>query len=175
MLSSNSNLDVLPSGTTLQPQISNIEASASEITVTYSLGNNVVSNAAAADHDRLRSLTLNYNLKSVLGTLSPVPVSAQTVTRVGSQIAAIFPVPANEELQPFLIYEMQMSLAVRGLGGPSSDTRTFIRGLQGGNMFISHSMSMKPGVSNVMIWSTSCLYTEPLKLFCINPETVNSQ
>lgn len=124
----------LCAGTTLEPQFStsSIEASASEINVTYSLRSaNAISNAARADHDRLRSLTLTYNLRSVMDTFSPETVSAQAVSRVGSQIVATFPVSATEELQPFLVYEMEMSLAVRGEMGPLSNTVTFIRGLEG--------------------------------------------
>lgn len=121
-------------GTTLKPQFttSSIEASASEIKVTYSLrGANTVSNAARADHNRLRSLTLTYNLRSVMDTFSPETVSAQAVSRIGSQIVATFPVSATEELQPYFVYEMEMSLAVRGEMGPLSNTVTFIRGLEG--------------------------------------------
>ena len=132
-LSHVTNPDVLPSGTTLQPQVSTVEASASEITVTYSLtGANTLSSAAMADHDRLRSLTINYNPRSPAGSFTPITVSAQTVSRAGSEIAATFPVPdSSEDIQPFLIYELQLSLAVQGQTGPLSDTRTFIRSLQG--------------------------------------------
>ena len=91
----------------------------------------MISNAARADHDRLRSLTLTYNLRSVMDTFSPETVSAQAVSRVGSQIVATFPVSATEELQPFLVYEMEMSLAVRGEVGPLSNPMIFIRGLEG--------------------------------------------
>ena len=69
-----------------------------------------------------------------MDTYSPETVSAQAVSRVGSQIVATFPVSATEELQPYFVYEMEMSLAVRGEMGPLSNTVTFIRGLEGASL-----------------------------------------
>ena len=148
-------------GTTLQPVISTIDASASDIQVTYRFnGTDTLSNAARADHDRLRSLTVNYKFRSMMGTFDLQTVSAQTVSRVGSQIVATFPVPSSEELQPFLVYIMNMFLSVRGEAGPMSDTTTFSRSIDGESLFMfSNSMStctQKPG-DKFMIGSTGCL------------------
>ena len=134
----------------MQPVINTINASASDIQVTYRLdGINTLSNAARADLGRLRSLTVNYKFFSVMDTFDSQTVSAQTVSRVGSQIVATFPVPSSEEFQPFLVYEMNMFLSVRGEAGPMSDTRTFFRSIDGESVFtFSNSMSMctqKPG------------------------------
>ena len=136
-------ISLLHAGTTLQPVISSTDASASDIQVTYRFnGADTLSNAARADHDRLRSLTVNYKFRSVMGTFDSQTVSAQTVSRVGSQIVATFPVPSSEELQPFLVYQMNMFLSVRGEAGPMSDTRTFSRSIDGESLFMfSNSMS----------------------------------
>ena len=71
-----------------------------------------------------------------MDTFSSETVSAQAVSRAGSQIVATFPVSATEELQPYFVYEMEMSLAVRGEMGPLSNVVTFIRGLEGASLFL---------------------------------------
>ena len=161
-----SNNTPLHAGTTLQPVIITIDASASDIQVTYRFnGADTLSNAARADLGRLRSLTVNYKFRSLMGTFDSQTVSAQTVLRVGSQIIATFPV--SEEIQPFLVYEMNMFLSVQGEAGPMSDTKMFSRSLDGESLFMSNS------TSTCVQYGAPVVYVQNI-LYCINTENVST-